>query len=159
LHPMRKLMEMQTGLSGQFITVPDYDSLGSQLAQNKVQLAVFHGFEFAWARQKYPDLRPLVVALKQQRPIFAYLVALRSAKASGMDGLKGKSVALLAEGREHCRLFLERCSLGCGQTAENYLGKVSYPTNGTQALDGLIDGSFDAAVVDDGCLLNYQKQK
>ena len=59
LHPMRKLMELQTGLNGQFITVPDYDNLGGQLVQNKVQLAVFHGFEFAWARQKYPALRPL----------------------------------------------------------------------------------------------------
>src|SRR5581483_4119811 len=61
MQPFATLMESQTGLTGQLIPAGDADDLGQQLANDKVQLGVFHGVEFAWARQKYPDLKPLVI--------------------------------------------------------------------------------------------------
>jgi hypothetical protein len=42
-------------VSGELVPCGDADNLGRQLMDDKVQLGVFHGIEFAWARQKYPE--------------------------------------------------------------------------------------------------------
>src|SRR5260370_32159146 len=60
-----KLMQSETGLRGETVVLKGGDEVGQQLADNKVQLAVFHGFEFAWAQNKHKDLRPLVIAVSQ----------------------------------------------------------------------------------------------
>src|SRR6202035_1873398 len=64
MQPFRSLVETQTGLDGRLTTAEDALSLGRQLAEDKVQLGVFQGIEFAWARQKYPDLRPLMIVVE-----------------------------------------------------------------------------------------------
>src|SRR4051812_26542990 len=61
LGPFKALMESQTGARSELVVVKEVDGLGTQLNDGKVQLAVFHGFEFAWARLKYPELRPLMI--------------------------------------------------------------------------------------------------
>src|SRR5215470_11464792 len=50
--PLKALMESQTGLGGALRLCGDATALAKQLKEGKVQLGVFHGFEFAWARQK-----------------------------------------------------------------------------------------------------------
>src|SRR5262245_54737199 len=39
-----KLMESQTGLKGRIVVLSGGEEIGNQLADNKVQLAVFHGY-------------------------------------------------------------------------------------------------------------------
>src|SRR5262249_39951922 len=69
--PFRALMEAQTGFTGELVPAGDAEDLGERLASDKVDLGVFHGVEFGWARQKYPDLRPLVIAVNYQRHLRA----------------------------------------------------------------------------------------
>src|SRR5262249_32377387 len=54
------LMKECTGLNGQLVVGGDYLQLSKDLKDQKLQLAVFHGFEYAWARQVDPDLQPLM---------------------------------------------------------------------------------------------------
>ena len=65
LRPMKELMLGQTGVSGDLIPSGDADSLARQLKADEVQLAVFHGVEFAWVHQNYPTLKPLVIAVNE----------------------------------------------------------------------------------------------
>src|SRR5438046_2902018 len=58
-----KLMESQTGVRGQIILLKSGDEVARQLNDNRIQYAVLHGFEFAWAQTRHKDLRPLVIAI------------------------------------------------------------------------------------------------
>src|SRR5437879_5250843 len=53
MQPFSTLMRSQTGLNGRIIMGGDAHELGSRLHEGTVDLGVFHGFEFAWAQQKY----------------------------------------------------------------------------------------------------------
>src|SRR5437870_3775925 len=67
--PLKTLMESQTGLTGNLELGGDAIALGQALKDNKVQLGVFHGFEFAWARLHHPNLKPLVIAVSQTKAL------------------------------------------------------------------------------------------
>src|SRR5262245_40557104 len=45
--PLKVLMEAQTGMTGELQLSGDAETLAKQLKENKVQLGVFHGVEFA----------------------------------------------------------------------------------------------------------------
>src|SRR5262249_39463881 len=71
--PPKALMQAQTGLVGELQLRGDALNLGGLLNDKQVDLGVFHGFEYAWARQKYPNLKPLVIAVNHEQVLKAYL--------------------------------------------------------------------------------------
>ena len=156
--PLGALMEAQMGMAGQLMIGGDALTLGQQLADAKLHLAVFHGIEFAWARQIHPELRPLMIAVNQQRHLCAYLVV-RTDGASGLPGLKGKDLALPQGTREHCRLFLERHCKGSGQEPAQFFAHITSPGNFEDALDDVVDGEVQAAVVDGVALECFKRRK
>src|SRR5258708_1343500 len=87
MRPFKSLMGAQTGLTGQVVSGGDAESLGGQLAKDKVQLGVFHGFEFAWARLKHPALKPLMIVVNQHRTQKAHLVVRADSTVAGFADL------------------------------------------------------------------------
>src|SRR5436305_14588987 len=69
--PFRSLLESATGVSGQVVQGGDPRSLADRLKEDKVQLGVFQGVEFAWARVFNPKLHPLVICVNQKRTVQA----------------------------------------------------------------------------------------
>src|SRR4051794_3507776 len=53
--PFKALMKEFTGLDGQLKVGGDAFDVGRKLMDKNLDLAVFHGFEFGWARQKFPE--------------------------------------------------------------------------------------------------------
>jgi ABC-type phosphate/phosphonate transport system substrate-binding protein len=157
--PLCKLMETQTGFSGELTTAEDANKLGQMLKQDKVQLGVFHGFEFAWVQQKYPMLKPLVIAVNQERHLYAHVLVQQKNPASKLLDLKGKSLALPCFTREHCRLFLERQCQESGQCAKKFFAKITKPDSIEDALDDAVDGTVDAVLVDGVSLDCYKRRK
>jgi ABC-type phosphate/phosphonate transport system substrate-binding protein len=157
--PFRTLMESQTGLRGDLVNGGDALVLGEQLNADKFHLAVFHGFEFAWARQKYPNLRPLMIAVNQQQIIYAHIVVRKDSGISSLADLKGKTLAVPRHSRAHCRLFLERACQDGAKGMDEYFARVTTPDNVESALDDLVDGVTEAAVVDSVSLDCYRKRK
>src|SRR5262245_38189045 len=102
--PLKALMEAETGVSGDLQLAGDAAALAQKLKENKVQLGVFNGFEFAWARQQCPELKPLVIAIAQHRVLHAYLVVQKDNPAASCGDLKGKAVALPAISRAQLHL-------------------------------------------------------
>ncbi len=159
MQPFGAIMESQTGLAGKMVPAGDARHLGQLLAEDKVHLGVFHGVEFGWARLKYPQLRPLVIAVNQQRHLQALIVVRADASANVFAGLKGKKIALPAHSREHCHLYLQHCCKKCGQESKSFFSQVTTPDNVEDALDDLVDGLVDAVVVDNVSLDCYRHRK
>jgi ABC-type phosphate/phosphonate transport system substrate-binding protein len=157
--PLKSLMESQTGMSGTLAAGGDASHLGKQLQDDKFQLAVFHGVEFAWVRQKHPEFKPLVIAIRDGRPMHAMLVVRNDSKITGVADLAGKSLAMCRQCREHCRLFIERHCEACGKPYTQLCSEVTTPGDAEDSLDDVVDGVVHAAVVDGASLERYKKDK
>lgn len=159
MKPFRSLMESQTGLSGTLIPGILPEEMGQHLREDKVQLAVYHGFEYAWARQKFPDLKPLMIAVNQQRHLRAYVLVNKESAATALADLKGKNLAMARRTREHCHLFLERRCLIRGGAAADFFGRILTPNSADDAIDAVVSSQVGAALVDGVALAMYREAK
>ncbi len=90
MQPFPALMQSQTGYSCELAPPTDGLELGRRIANKEVQLGVMQGFEFAWAKQKYPELRPLVIAVNQQANRRAHLIVRADSHVTSVNDLQGK---------------------------------------------------------------------
>lgn len=157
--PFGALMAAQTGMTGQMIKAGDADSLGQELNDAKMHLGIFHGVEFAWARQKYPHLKPLVIAVNEQKHLRAFLIVRTDNEANDFGDLQGKTVCVPKGSRDHCLLFMERRCEEAGACSADLLGKVTTAANAEDALDDLVDGNMEAAIVDGLSLEGFKLRK
>jgi ABC-type phosphate/phosphonate transport system substrate-binding protein len=137
----------------------DAANLGNQLADDKVQLGVFHGFEFAWARQKHPELKPLIIALTPPSCARAHLMVRKNAGYKALADLKGKTLAMPQRTREHCHLFIERRCQDAGDSPAKFFAQLTTPADFEDALDGVVDGTVQATLVDGAALDTYAQRK
>jgi ABC-type phosphate/phosphonate transport system substrate-binding protein len=159
MQPLSALMEAQTGVGGELVACGDADNLGQQLSEDKVQLGVFHGIEFAWARQKHPELRPLVIAVNEQQHLRAVLIIRADGKIGDLGDLQQKVLAFPHQSREHCQLFLRRRCQEFKKEPANFFAKVTNPANAEDALDDVVDGTVQACIVDSLSLDCYKRRK
>jgi ABC-type phosphate/phosphonate transport system substrate-binding protein len=159
LHTFKALITSQTGLEGRLSVAGPPEELGRDLIDGKFQLGVFHGFEFAWARQACPKLKPLVLAINHDERLHAYLVVGKDFAATCLADLRGKTFALPRHSREHCHLYLERECLKGGEPFSRFFAKVSTPSNVEEALDLVATGRVAGTVVDSCFLQWYREQK
>jgi ABC-type phosphate/phosphonate transport system substrate-binding protein len=159
MQPFATLMQQQTGLSGEIIADGEYTQLSQDLATDKVQLGVFHGVEFAWARLQHPELKPLMIAVTQQHHLRAYLMVRAGFEGDGLADLQGTDLALSRGTREHCRLFLDKYCRKEGYDPKQFFAKISIPANPEDALDKLYEDEVQATVVDNVALESYKKRK
>jgi len=159
MSPLKALVETQTGLNGKMVAGGNAYELARQLAENKVQVAYFHGFEFAWARRKYPELKPLVVAVNPTPCAQACVVTSKESTITRAADLKGKKLALANRIEEHCRLYVERHCCPPGDELKQFFDKIIATADQEEALDAVLDGRVDATVVDGAALENYAERK
>ena len=156
MQPLGTIMESQTGVRGELVPGGDAESLGKQLAEGKLQLAVFHGIEYAWAKQKHPELRALVIAVNQTRYLRAHVVVRSDSKIASLADLRDKTLALPNQTREHCHVFLHR---HCPDAKPSFFSKITNPPNTEEALDDIIDGTVEATVIDGVSLDCFKRRK
>jgi ABC-type phosphate/phosphonate transport system substrate-binding protein len=156
MKPLKSLLDSQTGINGKMVAGGDALTLGNQLADDKVQLAVFHGFEFAWVHQKHAELKPLIVAVSSPSCAKVNVIVHKDCPAKKIADLKGLKLVVAQHTREHCHLFLER---SCPESPTKFFVEVSTPADYEDALDAIVDGASDATVIDGGCLDTYARRK
>src|SRR5262245_25944476 len=142
-----------TGLSSKVELGADPFTGAKKLASGDWRLGVFQGVEFAWAQQHDSKLQPLMVAMGREKSIHAVLVAKSDSKASGFADFKGKEISLLT-GREHNRLFADK---GAGGDARKFFAKVNPTSNSEMALDDVLRGKVEAAIVDNSTMESYRE--
>jgi ABC-type phosphate/phosphonate transport system substrate-binding protein len=160
IEPFRVLMIAQTGMNGDIVLPKDALQLAQDLADDKIQIALFHGFEFAWAKQQHPDLRPLMIAVHHQRELQVFLMVRADSPIRGFADLQGKLVALPCFCQEHCWIYMERACEAAGQAdPKKFFSNLTNPRDPEEALDQLADGKVEAVIVDNVALDSYQKRK
>ena len=157
--PFRSLLESATGVTGKIVQGGDARGLAEKLKEDKVQLGVFQGIEFAWARVANPKLEPIVICVNQQRTLRAYLLVRASSSFKTPANLRGKVLTLPAETREHCKVFLQRKCLPADTTPEKFYKKVVRAGDVEEALDDVLDRNASAALVDGLAWASYRKAK
>jgi ABC-type phosphate/phosphonate transport system substrate-binding protein len=153
--PFQSMFEKQTGLKGEIVVAKDYTDITKQLRNKTLDVAVFHGFEFAWVKQN-DELVPLLLTIPGSK-IQASLVVQKDSKANTAKDLKGDCIVIPKATKTHCRLYLgrlkEELPEGCCGTAKMEGASVE------EALDALATGKCEAVLVDSSSLVGYQKNK
>jgi ABC-type phosphate/phosphonate transport system substrate-binding protein len=156
---LQRFIKEETGLDNRVTHAKDWRDLADRLANGGFHLGVFEGYEFAWARERRPGLKPLAVAVNVHRYPVACLVVRRAGPVEGFAGLKGRPIYLPKEGPHHLRLFVEGRCRAAGTTAATYFAKVTAQESVEDALDDVVDGVIAAAAVDRAALEAYQRRK
>jgi ABC-type phosphate/phosphonate transport system substrate-binding protein len=129
------------------------------MGQAELHLAMFQGYEFAWAQEKYPELKPLAIAVNGERYPVAHVVTRRSNPARQFVALQGGSLSLPVTSHGFLRLFVERQSEANGKNSETFFATITFPDNVEDALDDVVDGRVQATVVDQAALDAYKRRK
>ncbi len=158
--PFTLLLESQTGMHGDVQAAASATNLGRMLNDGIVDLGIFQGIEFAWAQQKYPSLRPLMIVVNQDSHLYACLVVRAGRGLKSVADLRGKRLALPAWSRIHCRLFLQRLCREAGATSpQTFFKSVRTSGDAEDVLDDVVDGKVDAALVEKVPLRCYRRRK
>jgi ABC-type phosphate/phosphonate transport system substrate-binding protein len=150
--PFVAIMRETAGLTGELVIGGDAFAVAQQLKDNKLQMSLFHGFEFAWVQQKYPELRPLMITVNAKQPVRVYVLVPRDSAAKSFADLKGKNLAIPKRTKEYCRYLVERLSGG----SKTFFGLVVPSLNVETALDDLVQKKHHAVVVDAAGLEFYK---
>lgn len=151
LRKFTELIRTQTGLEANLQVAGSEIELSAALNKGKYDLAVFHGHEFAWARERISDLQPVLIAVNRQRELHAYLVVRKDsavAPAGNIKGLNGKVLVQPWRCREFARLFVQRRCLEADKLPEQLFKSINEAGCVEAALDQVVDRDADAAIVD-----------
>ncbi|VTS00992.1 phosphate/phosphite/phosphonate ABC transporter substrate-binding protein [Tuwongella immobilis] len=155
--PFEQLLTAHTGMNGSMNLYAEADEMARKIRAGELELGVFHGYEFAWMKQKHPELEPLVVAVPMYRKSYACIVVGENSNVTCMADLAGKSVAMPNGVKEFARLYFDR---GCNcETGKIKFDKVTNPLSTEDALDDVVDGIVDACVVDATALQSFANRK
>lgn len=151
--PFEAMIQAKTGMKGTMQMVPDYRELAEGIKTGKIDLAVFHGFEYAWVKET-PGLVPLVVAVPNCGSVQACLVVNKKSEAKTPACLKGACVLVPKGTKAHCAMYLEHLrgtlpAAECCQTKREDIGVE-------EALFALGGGKADAALVDVSALKSLE---
>jgi ABC-type phosphate/phosphonate transport system substrate-binding protein len=159
LQTLRSFIKDETGFQSEITRQKDWRELADKMAKKQLQLGVFQGYEFAWAQAKYPQLKPLALALNVYTYPIAYVVAKRDNPAKDFAGLKGQSFSLPSAGQHFLRLFVDRQAQANGKDIKDFFGKVTTADNVEDALDDVVDGVTKATAADRAALEAYKRRK
>lgn len=154
--PFQDLFRKQTGVESEVEMFAHCDSLASQLKEKKLHFGVFHGFEWAWLKGRYPELQPLAVTVTPKK-IQACLVIHSNSKVEKPAELQGACVAVPLGAKAHTYLYLDRLQQtlppGCCQLAPHD------ERGSDEILDAVSEGKTPAALMDLATLAAYQDSK
>jgi ABC-type phosphate/phosphonate transport system substrate-binding protein len=159
MKPFSSVMEAQTGVRGELIPGGEMNVLGDQMAADKIQLGVFHGIEFAWVRLKHPELKPLAIAVNQNRHVRALLVVRVDNPAADALQLHDQVLAMPQQSKLHCHLFADKCCDASHKRACQFFSKVATPANAEEALDDVVDKEVSAVIVDAVAFESFKRRK
>jgi ABC-type phosphate/phosphonate transport system substrate-binding protein len=159
LETLRTFIKEETGLDNEIVTQKGWQELAEKMAKGEFQVGVFEGFEYARARPKYPDLRPLAVAVNVHVYPVVYVVTRKDNPAKDFAALQGQSLATVADGPAYLQLYVDRQCQLAGKKPEQFFSKIATRNNFEDALDDVVDGVVNATVADRTTLEAYKRRK
>jgi ABC-type phosphate/phosphonate transport system substrate-binding protein len=156
---LRVFIKEETGFDSEIAGQLKWDDLAARLAKRQVHVAVFQGFEFAWAKKRDPELKALALAVNRDRYPVAIVLTRRISAVKDFAGLRGRSLSLTVTSLGFLRLFIDRQCTDQGKGTAAFFSKIASADNFEDALDDVVDGLADATVVDRVALAAYEQRK
>lgn len=154
--PFKEMIQKTAKLRGSLVIADDYRMLAKQLKEKQIDIAVFHGFEFAWVEKTDPNLIPLVVTAPNCGKVQACIVVNVDSKVRGPHDIKG--ICAIPKGsKAHCGMFLDRIREGLPE--DRCCPKKFADRTPEEVLDDVASGKNESALVDVSALLAYQADK
>jgi ABC-type phosphate/phosphonate transport system substrate-binding protein len=159
LKTLRRFIKEQTGLKNEIRRQKDWRELADKLAGKQRHVGVFQGYEFSWAKEKYPKLKPLALAVNVYHYPVAYVVVRKDNPAKDFAGLQRQSLALTNSNQRYLRLFVDRQCETLGKQSKDFFSKITNPDNFEDALDDVVDRVVQVTVTDRATLEAYKQRK
>jgi ABC-type phosphate/phosphonate transport system substrate-binding protein len=159
LDTLKSFIKDETHLESEINHQKDWQELATKMSKGDLDVGVFQGFEFAWARQRFPELTPLAVAVNIYVYPTVYVVAGRDIPAKDFAGLQGKSISMVTDGTGTIHLYVERQCKAAGKKPEEFFSKIAKRDNFEDALDDVVDGEVQSAAADRAALDAYKRRK
>jgi ABC-type phosphate/phosphonate transport system substrate-binding protein len=156
---MRNFIKSETNIANEILPEQPWDKLAQDLADGKAQIGIFEGFEFAWAQAKNAKLKPLAVAVNGQPFKVAYIVVRKDSEIANFAALQGKAFSLPAINQPQLQLFVNHECQAANTTPDKFFSAISKPDNVEDALDDVVDGKVQAAVIDRTGIDAYRRRK
>jgi ABC-type phosphate/phosphonate transport system substrate-binding protein len=156
---LKGFIKDETGLNNEVIRRDNWQEVADELARGRLHLALFQGYEFAWAQERHPGIRALALGVNVYTYPTACVVARRNNPAEDFAGLRRQTLALPITSHGYLGLFVERQSEAAGKTAQTFFSKITFPDNVEDALDDVVDGKVQFAVIDRAALEAYRRRK
>jgi ABC-type phosphate/phosphonate transport system substrate-binding protein len=159
LKALQDLIKEETGVENEIVREESWRPLAEKMAKRQLAIGIFHGYEFAWAKERYAELKPLVLATNGRLYQVVHIAARRDNPATDFAGLQDQSLCLPDTGQRTPRLFLERACEAHGKKPEAFFSKITSHDNIEDAVDDVIDGRVQAVVLDQTALDAYRRRK
>lgn len=160
LKTLKQFIKDETGFANEIVDEKGWRPLVEQMVAGKLQLGVFQGYEFAWAKQCYPALKPLALAVNSYTYPVVYVVTRKNDAAANFPGVQGQSLALLAHGQGALpQLFVDRQCQALGKTAKDFFSRLVVKTDVEDILDDVVNGTEQVAAVERSGLEAYKRRK
>lgn len=151
--PFRELMFSKSGYSGDVDIHADAYALADAIKQNKCDLGVFYGFEYAWVKRQNPDLVPLVVSVPTGRKVQAAIVVHKDSEIQTLADIGTEGVALPRGTKSHCLVYLDKLRTGLKSDCAKPKALVSKTAE--DVLNGVVTCEQCAALVEVTALSGY----
>jgi ABC-type phosphate/phosphonate transport system substrate-binding protein len=152
--PFQKMIQREIGMHGSMKICQDYADLADDLKNGKVDIAVFHGFEYAWVKHN-PDLIPIVITKPSCGKVQACLVVHTNCKAKKPQDLKGACIGLPKGTKAHCTMYLKFLHDNTEIAACDCCPRPCKGLTPEEVLDEVVTGKCEAALVDVANWENY----
>jgi len=156
---LRSFIKDETGFNNEILKQDGWKDMVDKMRKGQLDLGVFQGYEFAWAKEKYPELNPLAIAMNVYRNRYAYVVARKDSSLSDFSSLKGQAMAIPQSVEGQLSLFVDHLAKQAGKSADAYFSRVTHPKSIEDTLDDVVDGVVQAAVVDRVGVEAYKRLK
>jgi ABC-type phosphate/phosphonate transport system substrate-binding protein len=159
LETLKQFIKEETGLDNEILRQKDWRELADKMAKGELHLGAFQGYEYAWAQEEHPNLKPLALAINVYAYPVGYVVTHRNNQVKEFGELRGQALAVAGGGPRFLRLFLEHQAKAAGKDPETFFSKIVTKNNVEDALDDVVDGLVQATVVDRVALEVYKQRK
>jgi len=159
MQPLSELFSSQTGVVCEFTILADPAEIGRDLDSGQLQFGIMHGIDYAWIRNQYPDVRPLLLCSNGTIALKAYILVRQDSPYRNISDLKGKTIAFPKRNLNHCYLYTHKVIVEAGELPAAFFGPSPEPANIDQALDWVFEGKAACTVVDGVSLETYQQRK
>jgi ABC-type phosphate/phosphonate transport system substrate-binding protein len=156
---LHQFIKEETGLNNEVTGQEKWESLAEKLAKGQTQLGVFQGYEFAWAQDRYPQLKPLALGVNVYTFPAACVMVKRDNPATDFGALKGQTLASPVTAKGFLKLFIQRQPAMRGKSEDAYFSKVIPAENVEDALDDVVDGKVAAIVVEQTASDAFKRRK